>query len=526
MTDKITLTNLVNLTNETTAVNAINTNNAVIVAAFDNTLSLDGTSPNQMNANFDMNSNHILNLPAPMTSTEPLRLTDANTLNGGGTITVSNLPTGGTTGQALTKNSSTNYDASWSTVTSGWLPTGGTTGQILTKNSSTNYDTSWQSTAAASSTTIDGSSTTYTSSQNNQLIIRNNNGSPMADTLPGSGSILTAGTLIKIINGDSAGILAIHPASGATLTAQTTSTGWLYVGPGQTVSIYSDGTNYYAVSQPDYCILAANTTFYCSPSGSSTNHGLTSTSPIDSITDVYNLVQSVVNVNGFNVIFQSADGTYTAPQFISGKLVGQQDTDGELQVFPVTIQGNLTTPTNCNINVTGQRFGALRIWGDASCLVQGFHLQSSGASRGGYGLYAFKSKVALQTMDFGEAEITQITATDCGKIQIIGNYTISGSSEAHWIVSDMGDISVEGIGGGTTGPTITLTGTPNFSSAFAVAQYPSVITMNKAPTFSGSATGARYEVFGNGLIQCESLGTSFFPGNSAGSTSTGGQYLS
>ena len=61
MTDKITLTNLVNLTNQTTAVNAINANNAVLTTAFDNTLSRDGTQPNQMGSNLDMNGFQILN---------------------------------------------------------------------------------------------------------------------------------------------------------------------------------------------------------------------------------------------------------------------------------------------------------------------------------------------------------------------------------------------------------------------------------------------------------------------------------
>ena len=62
-----------------------------------------------------------------------------------GTITPTSLPTGGTTGQALVKNSATNYDASWQTVTAAnGLPTGGSTGQVLTKDSGTDYDTSWQ----------------------------------------------------------------------------------------------------------------------------------------------------------------------------------------------------------------------------------------------------------------------------------------------------------------------------------------------------------------------------------------------
>lgn len=108
---KITLTNLANLQNETTAVATINANNDAIEAASDNFLSRDGTSPNTMAASLDMNSSRIVNLPAPITGQEPLRLIDANTLNGGGTI--NSIPSGGTTGQFLKKNTSTNYDAGW-----------------------------------------------------------------------------------------------------------------------------------------------------------------------------------------------------------------------------------------------------------------------------------------------------------------------------------------------------------------------------------------------------------------------------
>jgi len=49
----------------------INGNNAEIETAFDNTLSRDGSSPNQMEANLDMNSNRVLNLPDAVNNTEP-----------------------------------------------------------------------------------------------------------------------------------------------------------------------------------------------------------------------------------------------------------------------------------------------------------------------------------------------------------------------------------------------------------------------------------------------------------------------
>lgn len=61
MTDKIVLGNIASFQNDSSAVVQYNANNALITAAFDNTLSRDGTSPNQMNAPLDMNGNAILN---------------------------------------------------------------------------------------------------------------------------------------------------------------------------------------------------------------------------------------------------------------------------------------------------------------------------------------------------------------------------------------------------------------------------------------------------------------------------------
>jgi len=60
---KLTLTDLTSLSsNETSAVNNINANSALIEAALENTLSLDGTTPNAMTTDLDMNSHSLLNV--------------------------------------------------------------------------------------------------------------------------------------------------------------------------------------------------------------------------------------------------------------------------------------------------------------------------------------------------------------------------------------------------------------------------------------------------------------------------------
>ena len=70
---KLSLTDLASLTNETSAIAAINNNNTLVENALENTLSRDGTSPNSMNSNLDMNSYRIQNLPIPIGGTEPIR---------------------------------------------------------------------------------------------------------------------------------------------------------------------------------------------------------------------------------------------------------------------------------------------------------------------------------------------------------------------------------------------------------------------------------------------------------------------
>lgn len=127
MTDKITLASVGTLIDTTTAGNTINNNFSIIQTAFDNTLSRDGTVPNTMGNNIDMNSNQILNLPAPATVNSPARLID---VTGTPTITVPPVGTSGAVVGLLNTNNtiSGNNTYSGTSTFSGNVSAGGTLG--------------------------------------------------------------------------------------------------------------------------------------------------------------------------------------------------------------------------------------------------------------------------------------------------------------------------------------------------------------------------------------------------------------
>lgn len=70
MTKITPLSDLTSLANQTSAINTINTNNQRIEDAFDNTISRDGSSPNTMQADLDMNGFRIINHAYPLVATD------------------------------------------------------------------------------------------------------------------------------------------------------------------------------------------------------------------------------------------------------------------------------------------------------------------------------------------------------------------------------------------------------------------------------------------------------------------------
>lgn len=130
----------------TSAVALMNDNNSKIEAAIENTLSRDGTTPNQMEADIDLNSNDLLNAGDIQANTASITTLTSTTVDATNVVVTGGVTVGG---QLLTELQGPPgpAGAAGTNGTNGTngagVPAGGTSGQILKKNSNADYDTVW-----------------------------------------------------------------------------------------------------------------------------------------------------------------------------------------------------------------------------------------------------------------------------------------------------------------------------------------------------------------------------------------------
>jgi Protein of unknown function (DUF2793) len=254
-------------------------------------------------------------------------------------------------------------------------------------------------------------------------------------------------------------------------------------------------------------ILTANRTYYVRTDGSDSNTGLVDSSGGAFLTrqKAYDVVAGTLDLAGFTVTVQIKDGTYTG-----GLVIAQPWTGGGA----VTFQGNNGTPANVLISTTSADCYRTTCPLPGTLTIKDQKLQTTTSGDGI--LLGAAGLINYQNINFGACARGHIEAQGQGKMVCTGNCSITGGAALHMIAT-LGGVIVE------SGFTITLTGTPAFSSAFAQASSASGIDAS-ATTYSGSATGTRYLAVLSAWIYTNG-GANFFPGSVAGSVSSGGQYL-
>lgn len=249
--------------------------------------------------------------------------------------------------------------------------------------------------------------------------------------------------------------------------------------------------------------LTANRTYYVRADGSDSNTGLVDSSggAFLTIQKAIDTVAKNLDLAGFAVTIQVGAGTYTGAVSAAIPFIGGT----------VTILGDTTTPSNVLLNVAG-----VAITADLNTCIRlsGLKIQTSAGTAGLRAQRGAEIRI-VGNMEFGACNNGHMEAEGYGKIIIQSNYSITGASGRHWWCESLGFIDC-------VGRTITITGTPAFSTAFAYAFGGFIY----APinTFSGSATGARYTVVKNGTINTNAAGATYLPGDSGGSTGSDGVY--
>jgi copper chaperone CopZ len=217
-------------------------------------------------------------------------------------------------------------------------------------------------------------------------------------------------------------------------------------------------------------VLSADRTYYVRADGADTNSGLGNTAGAAFLTiqKAVNVAFTALDVSTYNVTLQIADGTYAENVTISAPCVG---------TGTLSIKGNSGTPANVVVS------------------------PASGA--------------AFTVSDNAKVTIPDLK-TAGGRIVCSGNYSISAGATSH-VAAVNGNVRIQNV-------TVTLTGTPAFSTCYAIIWMNSLALLNGC-TFSGSATGSRYDAYANGVIYTAGAGATYLPGDSGGTASAGGQYL-
>ncbi|MFC3326197.1 hypothetical protein [Mesorhizobium cantuariense] len=255
-------------------------------------------------------------------------------------------------------------------------------------------------------------------------------------------------------------------------------------------------------------------TYFVRPDGNDAiNNGLTNTAggAFQTLQKAWNTLAGLdlAAQAGFIVV---ADGTY-APLNMTTMPIGGTG---------ITITGNTTTPANCHISTTGT---CIQINAPLPCpmTITGFKMTFAGASQSAIKINA-PGTVTCSNINLAGGSTGFSGAYYAGergsRIIIIALGQVVSGSMSCFCQTNGGVIQ---FAGNFAAAPIVLTGTPAWSWVGVLANSGGVLEANGV-VFSGTATGQRYAAQAGGGINTSGGGASYFPGNVAGTVSSGGWY--
>lgn len=257
--------------------------------------------------------------------------------------------------------------------------------------------------------------------------------------------------------------------------------------------------------------LSAARTYYVRTDGNDSNDGLTNSSGGAFLTIQKAVgVASAIDNGGYDITIQIGNGTYTGAVILSSFIGAGK----------IILLGDETTPSNVIISTTSTHavtYGFTTNAGGVYAL-RGVRIKTTTS---GFGIVLSNHAVLeIQNVDFGACVSAHMLVSGGAFIRAVGNWSISGGASGHILVAGIGKFIYQ------DAPTLTVSASVTITT-FAQALHGGLIDCRGVTITLGggvSVTGTRYSATLNGVILSNGGSGTYFPGNAAGSTATGGQY--
>ncbi len=293
---------------------------------------------------------------------------------------------------------------------------------------------------------------------------------------------------------------------------------------GEMLLLAWDGTNYQIINQigvPPPVVLLANATWYVN---TSTGHDVNFDGTAATVSGVHGPFKTIgkaistvykYNMNGFSVTINVAAGTYTETlilQTLNGAGV-------------VSIVGNPASPNAAQIQ--GPTSASAVIMSGGNWGLNGFRITSgTGAQIGDEmtGLNIQGGTFYPGNLWFGNCVSAHCRVSGSAYMPLQGcTWTIDGNAASHITVGSQGLLQT-----GTYAPSLPAV---VINGAYSLGQFVNASSLGvcqliySSITNPGNITGQKFFAAANGVLNSNGSGVNYYPGNIAGGTSSGGQYL-
>lgn len=254
-------------------------------------------------------------------------------------------------------------------------------------------------------------------------------------------------------------------------------------------------------------LLTANRTYYVRTDGNDANSGLVNTAGGAKLTYQGALnAAALLDFGGFKVTISGGAGTFSGRAIIP-LMVGQTDASkleltGAGATTILTSAGAFVSTVHCGVPGAGATLSSIKV-------------QNTAAGQGNAILAENGGQITVgASVEIGATGWIAVRAATNGVLKFTAGATFSG---------DAGNIFGAQFGGYIELTGVFALGTRTVTATAATSDTGMIFNPG-GTSFTGTVTGSRYSASANGVINTSGGGASFFPGSTAGTTATGGQY--